>query len=81
VKFGLEPVGHVPPLRRISINDPIPAEAPASPTTWEICDNLMKQHEANRIWALIVDTAGGTNATVPVPAMQDQPDCRAEEGN
>jgi hypothetical protein len=64
VKFGLEPIANVAPYKRISINDPVPADTNVRPpTTAEICENLMKQHEANRVWALVKGAAEGTNIT------------------
>ncbi len=66
-----EPIANVPPLKRVDLNPPRPADPIVSPTTWEICDALMKQHEANRIWELVKQTASGTNAPEYVAPSED----------
>ena len=67
-----DPIAHVPVYKRIAMNEAKPADANVhAPTTWEICDALMKRHEAERLWKLVVQTAEGTNAPVPVLDVQD----------
>ena len=60
-----DPIAHVPVCKRIAMNEAKPGQAHI-PTSWEICDALMKRHEAERLWKLVVQTAEGTNAPVPV---------------
>lgn len=55
-----DPIEHRPVYKRVSINDPVPAESHAGPSTWEICEGLMKQHEANRIWEAVKEASGGS---------------------
>ena len=65
-----DPIANVPPYKRVSISDPQPGDPNVRLlTTAEICENLMKQHEANRIWALVQESASGVNPpTYEAPA-------------
>lgn len=56
-----QPIASMPVYKRIEIGP-----GPRSPlaeyrSTADICADLMKQHEAARIWQAVVDTASGVN--------------------
>lgn len=52
-----DPVANVPVYKRIALNEPRPAAPSVGPSTWEICDALVKRHEAERIWQIVRETA------------------------
>ena len=67
-----DPIDHRPPLKRVDLNARQP-EPNVGPSTWEICDALMRTHEGNRIWQITVDIASGTNAPLSVPELPSEP--------
>lgn len=82
-----EPIANVPVYKRIDLNPRYCSQwcgqygcpcgsrlSSRGPATWEICDALMRKHEGERIWALIKQTAEGTNAPAVAQSEYQAPD-------
>ena len=67
MSHNAQALGHRMPLKRIDM-DPV---WPSNPND-ELAPAYLDRVEADRIWRAVLDTARGTNAPMPVPAMSPE---------
>lgn len=67
-----EPTAHVSPYRRIEIGPRVPsADQPVGEFLGDLAKRVADRIEAERIWALVKQSAGGTEVTASVARAAD----------